>query len=161
MSTKSKKVLKPIIISAVCIVVCIPLVLMPTATVIIYEAIFGVRYDPPAWNTLSVADFDGLTLQQTEIEVNDEKSLVTKTSYRILNTLTNLDPAPEPNMTVLYSDKLPEFVASIISLLFTRRSNFFISSLEGETFFAATLSEHQANINKVNKLNEEYRQDHQ
>ena len=48
---------------------------MPTATVIIYEAIFGVRYDPPAWNTLSVADFDGLTLQQTEIEVNDEKSL--------------------------------------------------------------------------------------
>ena len=38
---------------------------------------------------------------------------------------------------------------------------FFISSLEGETFFAATLSEHQANINKVNKLNEEYRQDRQ
>lgn len=75
MSTKSKKILKPIIISAVCIIVCIPLVLMPTATVIIYEAIFGVRYDPSDWNSLSAEDFEGLVLQKTEIEVNDEKSL--------------------------------------------------------------------------------------
>ncbi|HIU82615.1 MAG TPA: formate C-acetyltransferase [Candidatus Faecicola pullistercoris] len=59
-----------------------------------YNDLFG---GDPTWTTESIGGMG-----------EDGRTLVTKTSYRMLNTLYNLGAAPEPNITVLWSEKLPE-----------------------------------------------------
>jgi formate C-acetyltransferase len=60
----------------------------------------------PTWVTESIAGMG-----------DDGRSLVTKTSFRFLQTLYNLGPAPEPNLTIWYSPRLPDgfrrFVARV------------------------------------------------
>jgi formate C-acetyltransferase len=59
-----------------------------------YDELFA---GDPTWVTESVGGMG-----------DDGRSLVTKTSFRVLQTLYNLGPAPEPNLTVWYSPKLPD-----------------------------------------------------
>lgn len=59
-----------------------------------YDELFA---GDPTWVTESVGGMG-----------DDGRPLVTKTSYRFLQTLYNLGPAPEPNLTIWYSPRLPE-----------------------------------------------------
>ncbi|WP_420240085.1 formate C-acetyltransferase (plasmid) [Telmatobacter bradus] len=59
-----------------------------------YDAIFS---GDPTWVTESIGGMGA-----------DGRTLVTKSSYRFLQTLYNMGPAPEPNLTILWSSKLPQ-----------------------------------------------------
>src|SRR6185437_11520110 len=59
-----------------------------------YDELFA---GDPTWITESIAGMG-----------DDGRPLVTRTSFRFLQTLYNLGPAPEPNLTIWYSPKLPE-----------------------------------------------------
>ena len=59
-----------------------------------YDEIFG---GDPTWVTESIGGM-----------LDEKRSLVTKNSFRFLHSLINLNPSPEPNLTVLWSTRLPE-----------------------------------------------------
>jgi formate C-acetyltransferase len=59
-----------------------------------YDELFA---GDPTWITESIAGMG-----------DDGRSLVTKTSFRFLHTLYNIGPAPEPNMTIWYSPRMPD-----------------------------------------------------
>ena len=60
----------------------------------------------PVWATLEVGGLG-----------QDGRSMVTKTDYRFFHTLNNMGPSPEPNLTVLYSSRLPENFKKFASLI--------------------------------------------
>ena len=66
----------------------------------------------PVWATLEVA---GMGM--------DGRSMVTKTDYRFLHTLENMGPSPEPNLTVLYSSRLPKAFKEYAAAISVRTSS--------------------------------------
>ena len=66
----------------------------------------------PVWATLNVGG-KGV----------DGRSMVTKNDFRVLHTLENMGPSPEPNLTVLYSSKLPEAFKRYAAAISVRTSS--------------------------------------
>ena len=66
----------------------------------------------PVWATLEVAGMG-----------QDGRSMVTKNDFRFLHTLENMGPSPEPNLTVLYSARLPKGFKHYASLISVKTSS--------------------------------------
>ncbi len=79
------------------------------ARIVSYNQLFS---GDPVWATLEVG---GLGM--------DGRSMVTKSDYRFLHTLENMSASPEPNLTVLYSNRLPKAFRKYCSLISVKTSS--------------------------------------
>lgn len=68
-SYMSKK--KAIVITVICILLVIPIGILPTVTAAIYESIFGIRYETVAWREFSVEDYEGLKVERSDFQSED------------------------------------------------------------------------------------------
>ena len=71
MEKKAKNIKKIIIISIISILLAIPLILLPITTIIVYESIFGERYETVSWMRFSVEDYEGLQMERSDFQSED------------------------------------------------------------------------------------------
>ncbi len=71
MEKKRRNRKKIVIVTLVIILLAIPLVVLPAATIAVYESNFGVRYETASWLAFSVEDYDGLQVERSDFQSED------------------------------------------------------------------------------------------
>ncbi len=80
MLAKKKRALLTVAIACVSVIVFVFLIFIPLATVIVYESIFGVRFETAEWSAYSIEDFDGLALDRCNFK-SDKGQMLTGYHY--------------------------------------------------------------------------------